>query len=66
MLSAISFGRLLPLGALDQGDHAVEEGGARPAAVMRTMIQSETTRGAAGDRRAVAAGLADDGGATRR
>ena len=35
--------RLLPLGAFDQGDHAVEEGRARLAAVIRTLIQSEIT-----------------------
>jgi hypothetical protein len=34
--------RLLPLGALDQRDHAVEEGRAR-AAVIRTRIQSDST-----------------------
>ena len=50
--------RLLPLGALDQRDHPVEEGRARRGGDPTTS-QSESTPGAAGDRRAVAAALAD-------
>ena len=60
MLSAISFGRLLPLGALDQPDHAVEEG----RALSRGDAHGDPVRGyqgAAGHRRAVAAALADHG-----
>ena len=58
MFSAISFGRLLPGGALDQGDHPVDEGLARPAGDPHDDPVRQH-RGAAGDRRAVAAGLAD-------
>ncbi len=42
MLSAISFGGLLPLGAFDERDHAIEEGRAW-AAVIFTLTQSEIT-----------------------
>ena len=59
MLSAISFGRLLTLGALDEGDHPVEERLARPGGDADDDLVGEHP-GAAGDRRAVAAGLADD------
>ena len=51
--------RLLPLGAFHQRDHAVQKGLALASQVMRTRIQSAQHLGAAGDRRAVAAGLAD-------
>ena len=55
---AISFGRLLPVGALDEGDHAVEE---RLAGLGRDPHDDLVAQhpGAAGDRRTVAAGLAD-------
>ena len=58
---AISFGRLLPLGALDEADHAVEE---RLAGVGGDADHDAVGEhlGAAGDRRAVAAALADDRG----
>ena len=52
--------RLLPLGAFDQRDHAVEEGGARRRGDAHLDPVGQH-RGAAGDGRAVAAGLADDG-----
>ena len=52
--------RLLPLGAFDQRDHAVEEGGARRGRDPHHDPVGEHG-GAAGDGRAVAAGLADDG-----
>ena len=52
--------RLLPLGAFDQRDHAVEEGGARRGGDPHLDPVGEHGR-AAGDGRAVAAGLADDG-----
>ena len=51
--------RLLALGAFDQRDHAVEEG-VPCAAVIFTLIQSEMTVRAAGDRRTVAAAFAND------
>ena len=51
--------RLLPLGALDQRDHAVEEGRARRGGDPHLDPVGEDLR-AAGDRRAVAAALADD------
>ena len=60
MLSAISFGRLPPLGALDEGDHPVEE---RLAGLLGHLDDEHVGEeaGAAGDGRAVAAGLTDDG-----
>ena len=51
--------RLLPLRALDQGDHAVEEGRARLGGDAHLDPVGEHLR-AAGDRRAVAAAFADD------
>ena len=54
-------GRLLPLGALDQPDHAVEEGGAGRRGDAHADPVGQHL-GAAGHGRAVAAGLADDGG----
>ena len=42
IVSAISFGVLLPLGALDERDHPVEEGLAG-LCVMRTTMRSEST-----------------------
>ena len=51
--------RLLPLGAFDQLDHAVEEGRARRRGDAHLDPVGQHLR-AAGDRRAVAAGLADD------
>ena len=59
MLSAISFGvfcRSAPSTSAIMRSRKVEPG----AAVMRTLIQSETHLRAAGHRRAVAAGFADD------
>ena len=53
-------GRLLPLGALDERDHAVEEGGAGRGRDAHDDPVGDDG-GAAGDGRAVAAGLADDG-----
>ena len=52
--------RLAPLGALDEGDHAVEE---RLPGLLGDLDHEPVREqpGAAGDRRAVAAGLADDG-----
>ena len=61
MLRAISFGVFWRLGALDQGDHAVEEALARSGGDAHHDPVGEHP-GAAGDRRAVAAGLADDRG----
>ena len=58
MLSAISFGvfcRSAPSTSAIMRSRKVGPG----SAVIRTLIQSESTRGAAGDRRAVAAALAD-------
>ena len=52
--------RLLPLGAFDEGDHAVEERGARRGRDPHDQPVGDH-RGAAGDGGAVAAGLADDG-----
>ena len=52
-------GRLLPLGAFDQRDHAVEEGRARVRGDPHLDPVGEHA-GAAGHRRAVAAALADD------
>ena len=59
MSSAISFGRLLPLGALDHRDHPVEE---RLAGVGRDADDEPVGQHAraAGDGAAVAAALADD------
>ena len=54
-------GRLLPLGALDQRDHAVEEGRAGRGGDAHADPVGQHLR-AAGDRRAVAAGFADDRG----
>ena len=54
-------GRLLPLGALDQPDHAVEEGGAGRRGDAHADPVGQHLR-AAGHGRAVAAGFADDGG----
>ncbi|MGX1267887.1 hypothetical protein RKD18_001081 [Streptomyces phaeoluteigriseus] len=54
-------GRLLPCGALDQADHAVDEGLARLRRDPDDDAVGEDLR-AAGDRRPVTAGLADDGG----
>ena len=51
--------RLLPLGAFDQLDHAIEEGRARRRGDAHADPVGEHLR-AAGDRRAVAAGFADD------
>ena len=61
MLSAISFGVLRRCGALDQRDHPVQEG----VAGLLGDLDHDPVRqhaGAAGDRAAVAAGLADDRG----
>ena len=54
-------GRLAPLGTLDEGDHTVEE---RLARLLRDLDHEPVGQepGAAGDRRAVAAGFADHGG----
>ena len=52
--------RLAPLGALDEGDHAVQEGLAGLLRDLDDDAVREHAR-AAGDRAAVAAGLADDG-----
>ena len=52
--------RLLPLGAFDQRDHPVDEGRARRGGDADLDLVGEHRR-AAGHRRAVAAGLADDG-----
>ncbi len=52
--------RLLPLGAFDQRDHAVEEGLAGIRGDADFDLVGEHAR-AAGDRRAVAAGFADHG-----
>ena len=52
-------GRLLALGALDQPDHAIEEGGAGRRGDAHADPVGQHLR-AAGHRRAVAAGLADD------
>ena len=52
-------GRLLPAGPLDQGDHPVEERLARPGGDPHDDLVGQHP-GAAGDRRAVAARLADD------
>ena len=52
---------LLPAGALDQGDHPVDEALARPGGDLDDDPVREHL-GAAGDRAAVAAGLADDRG----
>ena len=51
--------RLLPLGAFDQPDHAVEEGRARRRGDAHADPVGQHLR-AAGDRRTVAAGFADD------
>ena len=51
--------RLLPLGALDQPDHAIEEGRARRRRDAHADPVGQDLR-AAGDRRTVAAGLAND------
>ena len=59
MLRAISFGRLLPLGALDERDHAVEERLARLRGDAHDDLVRQHAR-PAGDGRAVAARLADD------
>ena len=58
-------GRLAPLGALDQRDHAVQEGLARLLGDLDDDAVGEDA-GAAGDRAAVAAGLADHRAPTRR
>ena len=60
MPSAISFGVLRRVGALDQRDHAVEEALARLLGDLDDDPVGEHAR-AAGDRAAVAAGLADHG-----
>ena len=52
-------GRLLPVGALDEGDHPVDEALARLLGDLHDDAVGQHG-GAAGDRRAVAAGLADD------
>ena len=65
MPSAISFGRLAPRGALDERDHAVEEALAGLLGDLDDDAVGEHAR-AAGDRAAVAAGLADDRAPTRR
>ena len=52
--------RLLPVGALDEGDHPVEERLAGPGGDAHHDLVGQHP-GAAGDRRAVAARLADDG-----
>ena len=61
MFSAISFGRLLPVRALDQGDHPVDEALARLLGDLDDDPVGQHL-GAAGDRAAVAAGLPDDRG----
>ncbi len=53
-------GRLLPVGALDEGDHPVDEALARLLGDLDDDAVGQHG-GAAGDRGAVAAGLADDG-----
>ena len=63
--SAISFGRLAPLGALHQSDHAVEEAAARLLRDLDDDAVGEHAR-AAGHGAAVAAGLADHRARTRR
>ena len=59
MLRAISFGRLLPFGAFDEPDHAVEEGGARRGGDAHAYPVGKHLR-AAGDGRAIAAEFAND------
>ncbi len=54
-------GRLLPLGSLDQGDHAVDEAGAGLGRDPHHDAVGQDS-GPAGDARAVAAGLSDDRG----
>ena len=61
MVSAISFGRLLAIGPLHQGDHAVQEGLAGLGRDLDHDAVGEDGR-PAGDRRAISAGLADDRG----
>ena len=61
IVSAISFGRLLAHGAFDQRDHPVEEAPARLGGDPHHDPVGEHL-GAAGDRRAIAARLADDRG----
>ncbi len=58
-------GRLLPVGALDEGDHPVDEA---LAGLLGDLDDDAVGQhgGAAGDRRAVAAGLADHRVRTRR
>ena len=60
MLSAISFGVFCPLGALDQLDHAVDEGRALRCRNPHADPVGQHL-GAAGHRRTVAAGFADHG-----
>jgi hypothetical protein len=58
-------GCLLPAGALDQGDHPIEEGLAGAGGDAHEDLVGQHL-GAAGDRRAVAAGLPDDRGGLAR
>ena len=59
MLSAISLGVFCRVGAFDQRDHAVEESFARVRGDLHFDLVGEHAR-AAGDSRAIAAGLAND------
>jgi hypothetical protein len=61
MLRAISLG-VFWRGALDQGDHPVDEALSPGFWVIRTTMRSESTRGATGDRRPVTTGLTDHRG----
>ena len=65
MLSAISFGVFWRVGALDEGDHPVDERLAGPGGDAHDDLVGQHPR-AAGDRRAVAARLRGSPAPTRR